>query len=145
MADIFGYNRTGASDVFVSDRSRLTIVGVEGADLIQGWSISYSQSITPIYEVGSSRLFWAKGNPTGGGQIGRIVGTNFLSMTHDICDKGTTIVIANTSGSCSGGGVSLTCTGAICTSVGFSAQAGQPTVSESVSFMFASLEVSNAG
>ncbi len=145
MADIFGYNRTGASDVFVSDRSKLTIVGVDGADLIQGWSISYQQSISPIYEVGSSRLFWAKGNPSGTGSISRIIGSNFLSMTSDICDKGTTVSISNTAGSCSGGGVTLTCTGAICTQVGFSAQAGNPTVSESVGFMFASLSVTNGG
>lgn len=51
MADIFGYDRTTAADVFVADRSRLTIVGVEGTDLIQSWSIQYTQSIQPIYEV----------------------------------------------------------------------------------------------
>ena len=141
MADIFGYNRTGASDVFVADKSKLTIVGVSGADLIQSWSISYQQSITPIYEVGSSRLFWAKGNPVGEGSIARIVGTTFLSMTSGICDKGTTITITNASGACSGDGISLTCTGAICTSVGVSAQAGNPTVSQSVTFQFASLSI----
>ena len=141
MTDIFGYNRTGASDVFVADKSKLTIVGVSGADLIQSWSVSYTQSITPIYEVGSSRLFWAKGNPVGQGSIARIVGKTFLSMTSDICDKGTTITITNASGACSGGGISLTCTGAICTSVGVSAQAGNPTVSQSVTFQFASLSI----
>lgn len=141
MADIFGYNRTTASDVFVADKSTLSIVGVEGVDLIQSWSVQYSQNIQPIYEIGSSKLYWAKGNPIGGGSIGRIVGNSFLRMSSDICDKGTTISIANASGSCSGGNVGLTCTGAICTSVGFSAQAGNPTVAESVSFQFASLEV----
>ena len=142
MADIFGYNRTGASDVFVADKSKLTIVGVEGVDLIQGWQVGYQQSIQPIYEVGSSRIFWAKGNPMGSGSIARIVGNTLLMMTHDLCDKGTTVVITNASGACSGGEVGLTCTGAICTSVGFSAQAGNPTVSESVAFQFASLSVS---
>jgi len=142
MADIFGYNRTGASDVFVADRSRLSIVGVDGVDLIQGWQLGYQQSIQPIYEVGSSRIFWAKGNPMGSGNISRIVGNSILQMTHDICDKGTTLVITNASGACSGGQVSLTCTGAICTSVGFSSQAGNPTVAESVAFQFAALQVS---
>ena len=142
MADIFGYNRTGASDVFVADRSKLSIVGVEGVDLIQGWQIGYQQSIQPIYEVGSSRIFWAKGNPLGSGSISRIVGNTLLQMTHDICDKGTTITISNASGTCTGGMVNLVCTGAICTSVGFSAQAGNPTISESVAFQFTSLQVS---
>lgn len=141
MADIFGYSRTTASDVFVSDKSRLSIVGVEGVDLIQSWQVQYTQSIQPIYEVGSSRIFWAKGSPSGNGSISRIVGSTFLRMTSDICDKGTTIQITNASGACSGGEVGLTCTGAICTSIGFSSQAGNPTVSESVSFMFASLSV----
>ena len=141
MADIFGYNRSTAADVFVADKSRLTIVGVEGVDLIQSWNVSYQQQIQPIYEIGSSKLYWAKSNPIGGGSIGRIVGNTFLRMSSDICDKGTTIVISNASGTCSGGEVGLTCTGAICTSVGFSAQAGNPTVSESVSFQFAALEV----
>ncbi len=144
MADIFGYNRTGASDVFVADKSKLTIVGVEGVDLIQNWSIQYTQSIQPIYEVGSSRLFWAKGNPIGQGSIARIIGTTFLSMTSDICDKGTTVVISNASGACSGGGISLTCSGAICTSVGVSAQAGNPTVSESIGFQFAALDIGSS-
>lgn len=141
MADIFGYNRGGASDVFVADRSRLTIVGVDGVDLIQNWSIQYQQNIQPIYEVGSSRLFWAKSNPVGNGSIGRIVGTSFLTMTSNLCDKGTTIAITNTSGSCEGGAVGLTCIGSICTSIGFSAQAGNPTVSESLTFQFSSLSV----
>lgn len=139
--DIFGYNRGTPTDVFVADKSKLVIVGVDGVDLIQGWSIQYSQQITPIYEVGSSRIFWAKGNPMGQGSIGRIVGANFLRMSSDICDRGTTIQISSVSGSCQSGSVSLTCTGAICTSIGFSAQAGNPTVSESVSFQFAALEV----
>lgn len=142
MADIFGYNRTGASDVFVADRSKLSIVGVSGVDLIQGWQIGYQQSIQPIYEVGSSRIFWAKGNPVGSGSISRIVGNSILTMTSNICDKGTTLTISNASGACTGGEVSLVCTGAICTSVGFSAQAGNPTVSESVAFQFAALQVS---
>lgn len=141
MADIFGYSRTTASDVFVSDKSKLTIAGVSGVDLIQSWQVQYSQSIQPIYEVGSSRIFWAKGNPSGGGSISRIVGNTFLRMTSDLCDKGTTIQISNMSGSCEGGSIGLTCTGAICTSVGFSSQAGNPTVAESVNFMFASLSV----
>lgn len=142
MADIFGYNRTGASDVFVADRSHLTIVGVDGVDLIQGWQIGYQQSIQPIYEIGSSRIFWAKANPTGSGQISRIVGNTMLMMTHDICDAGTTVVISNASGACSGGSVSLSCSGAVCTSIGFSAQAGNPAITESVAFQFASLSVS---
>jgi len=141
MADIFGYNRTGASDVFVADRSRLSIVGVDGVDLIQGWQIGYQQSIQPIYEVGSSRIFWAKGNPLGSGNISRIVGNSILRMTSDICDRGTTLTITNASGACSGGNVNIVCTGAICTSVGFSSQAGNPTVAEAISFQFASLQV----
>lgn len=139
--DIFGYNRGTPTDVFVADKSKLSIVGVSGVDLIQSWSVQYSQQITPIYEVGSSRIFWAKGNPMGQGSIGRIVGSTFLRMSSDICDKGTTVQIENASGACSSGSVSLTCTGSICTSIGFSAQAGNPTVSESVSFQFAALEV----
>jgi len=139
MADIFGYNRGGASDVFVADRSRLTIVGVDGVDLIQNWQIQYQQNIQPIYEVGSSRLFWAKSNPVGNGTIGRIVGTSFLTMTSGICDTGTTVVISNASGACSGGEVSLSCIGAVCTSIGFSSQAGNPTVSESLTFQFSSM------
>ena len=141
MADIFGYNRTGASDVFVADRSKLTIVGVSGVDLIQSWQVNYQQNIQPIYEIGSSRLFWAKSNPVGSGSIGRIVGSSFLKMSGKICDKGTTLQITNASGTCSGGSVSLTCVGAICTSIGFSAQAGNPTVSEQVAFQFTALNV----
>ena len=141
MADIFGYNRTGASDVFVADRSKLTIVGVTGVDLIQSWQVNYQQNIQPIYEIGSSRLFWAKSNPVGSGSIGRIVGSSFLKMSGEICDKGTTLQITNASGTCSGGSVGLTCIGAICTNVGFSAQAGNPTVSEQVAFQFTALSV----
>ena len=142
MADIFGYNRGGASDVFVADKSTLTISGVSGVDLIQNWQVTYQQSIQPIYEIGSSRLFWAKGNPIGSGTIGRIVGNSFLSMSSSICDTGATLSIGNASGACSGGAVGLTCFGVVCTSIGFSAQAGNPTVSESLGFQFSSLVIS---
>ena len=141
MADIFGYNRGGAADVFVADKSRLSITGVSGVDLIQSWQVTYQQSITPIYEIGSSRLFWAKSNPIGSGTIGRIVGSSFLALSSDICDKGATISITNASGACSGGEVNLTCIGAICTSIGFTAQAGNPTVSEALAFNFTALNV----
>lgn len=142
MADIFGYNRTGASDVFVADKSSLTIAGVSGVDLIQGWQVDYQQSIQPIYEVGSSRIFWAKSNPIGQGRISRVVGNSFLQMSGDICDTGKTLAITNASGACSGGKVTLVCLGAICTNVGFSAQAGNPTVAESVAFQFTALNIS---
>jgi hypothetical protein len=78
----------------------------------------------------------------GSGSISRVVGSTLLQMTHDICDAGTTITITNASGACSGGQVNLVCTGAMCTSVGFSSQAGNPTVAQSVSFQFTSLQVS---
>lgn len=142
MADIFGYNRAAASGVFTSDKSKLSIAGASGVDLIQGWQVNYAQQLTPIYEIGSSRLFWAKGNPVGQGTISRVVGRNFLKMASDVCDKGRTITISNTAGACSGGGVSLSCIGAICTSVGFSAQTGMPTVSEQVTFQFTSMTAS---
>lgn len=141
MADIFGYNRTAASGVFVADKSKLTITGASGVDLIQGWSIQYQQSISPIYEVGSSRLFWAKGTPLGSGSISRIVGSSFLSMSGETCDRGKTLTITNASGSCETDSVSITCLGALCTSIGFSSQAGNPTVAEQASFQFTGLEV----
>lgn len=142
MADIFGYNRSGATDIFTAEKSTLSIGGVEGAkSLIQNWQVNYQQQIQPIYEIGSSRVYWIKSNPVGNGSISKIVGADLLKLGTSLCDASGTSISINAGGSCkSGGVVNIKCTGVVVTSVGFQSSAQTPTVSQNVGFMFSSLE-----
>ena len=140
MADIFGYNRSTAADVFVADKSRLSIAGVSGVDLIQSWSVSYQQQIQPIYEIGSSRVYWLKANPIGSGSISKIVGSGVLKMGTSLCDTSGTSITIRAGGSCKGGSVNISCSGVVVTSVGFQSSAQTPIVTQNLGFMFASLK-----
>lgn len=141
MADIFGYNRSGATDIFTAEKSKLSISGVSGADsLIQGWQLDYHQQISPIYEIGSSKVYWVKANPLGNGSITKIVGASPMKIGSSLCDKSGTTITIKAGGSCNGGGgATITCNGVIVTSVGFQSQSSSPTVSQNIGFQFASM------
>lgn len=141
MADIFGYNRSGSTDIFTSEKSRLSISGVSGADsLIQNWQLNYQQQIQPIYEIGSSRVYWLKANPVGSGSISKIVGSGVLRMGTSLCDTSGTSITIRAGGSCKGGSVNISCSGVVVTSVGFQSSAQTPIVTQNLGFMFASLK-----
>ena len=78
IADVFGYKRNPKPDgVFSSEDSTLTVgdgTGASTPSLVQNWTVDYTQDVQELFEIGSNKLYWAKGRPVGRGGIGRIVG-----------------------------------------------------------------------
>lgn len=162
--DIFGYKRNPKpSGVFSSEDSKLFIAGAGGTGavegfLIQNWTMSYSQSVEELFEIGSNRLYWSKGRPQGQGSIARVVGSRdadtgeagfFPQNAFDLCDGGATMTISAVGGHCTGGaapeklskGVSIVMDGVVVTSIGFSMQVQDVKLAEQFAWRFAHLQV----
>ncbi len=144
MADIFGYTRNPKpAGVLSSENSTLVIGGAASASLatlVQDWTIQYQQNVEEIYELGSNRVFWKKGRPTGGGSIGRLVGAGvgsgikmFGKEAVDVCDGGATMQFTVGGGSCQGESpFTITLSGVVVTSVGYQSRAADPQVVEAL-------------
>lgn len=163
--DVFGYKRSPKPDgVFSSEDSTLTIGGTSmtsSAYLVQNWSVEYTQDVQELFEIGSNRLYWAKGRPVGRGSIGRIVGGVDPDMpsgsgglmpkeAFDICDGGASLMIKAVGGHCDTGGapfklnkgVTLTMSGVVITSIGFAMSVQDVRIMENYGWRFAHLEMS---
>ena len=159
--DVFGYKRNPKPDgVFSTEDSSLTIGGTSmtsSAYLVQSWNVRYQQEVTELFEIGSNRLYWAKGRPSGSGEIGRVVGANksdmpgtglFPKEAYDICDGGATMTIQAVGGHCDQNsnvpltlnqGVNITMSGVIITQLGFSMAVADVRIMEGYGWRFASM------
>jgi hypothetical protein len=162
--DIYGYKRNPKpSGVFSSEDSKLFIgssgsAAVEGY-LIQSWNMSYSQNVEELFEIGSNRLYWAKGRPVGQGSIGRVIGAKdadtgnsafFPKEAFDICAGGATLMISAIGGHCTtpgtgvevmGKGIDITMSGVVITTIGFGMQVTDVKLAENFAWRFAHLEL----
>jgi len=151
MSDIFGYNRNARPQkVFTTENSRLTLSGGAGVGyMIQNWNINYQQQVQEIFELGSSNLYWIKGQPQGQGTIARIIGDGgngvnlFPQSAFDLCDGGATMTIAASSGQCSGtaGTVNLSMDGVVVTAIGVSMSVQDMMLQQNFGWRFAKLTV----
>lgn len=179
MPDIFGYRRDPKpSGAFSTEDSVLTFGGVQspGDDprdtrnlglLVQNWRISYQQQVQEIFELGSNRLYWSKGRPTGTGQLVRAVGfapasvnsdgsgnqnRMFPPEAFDICKGGAMFKLTAKSGNCDyvegedrdftqTFGLGITMDGVLVTQIGYSAQVADTRLIEQVAWRFALLDV----
>ena len=160
--DIFGYKRNAKpAGVFSSEDSALTIGSASAASsayLVQNWSVEYNQDVQELFEIGSNRLYWAKGRPVGRGAVGRIVGAVnpdmpdgsglFPTEAFDICNGGVTMTIKATGGHCESGGadyvlnkgVGLKMSGVVVTTVGFAMTVADVRIMENYGWRFATLQ-----
>jgi len=151
MADIFGYNRNARPEkVFTTENSTLTISGSGVGYMIQNWNISYQQQVQEIFELGSSNLYWLKGQPQGQGTIARIVGNDGgsgISLmppgAFDLCDGGVTMNISASGGDCDGGGpaINIAMDGVVVTALGFSMSVQDMMVQQNFGWRFAKLSL----
>lgn len=106
MADIYGRQQIPVGGVFASDRALLTVSGAGGLGvgaLVQNVQANYAQQMTPLYELGSNRVYKVLGRPEGQLSIGRIVGTGeFAEALFDACSGGGTVSVQAASGFCNG-------------------------------------------
>jgi hypothetical protein len=160
--DIFGYKRDGKPQgVFSTTGSKMNMSGGGEAKgyLVQNWNTNYRQDVREIFEIGSDNLYWAKGRPTGTGEIGRIVGAKdaiatggfFPDKAYDLCDGGVQVTLSAKGGSCdkapSAGqtldkGVKIKMDGVVVSSIGFSMQVSQDIqLNESFGWRFAWMQI----
>ena len=152
--DVFGYNRTPTpQNVFSNSGSLLTFgSGSEPiGELIQSWSVTYNNNITEVFELGSNKIYWVQGRPTGSGQIGRIIGLGDIKLfpeeAFDVCLGGATMNISAKPGQCEAGNfakfskANLKMGGCVVTSIGFNANVSDTRINESISWRFSTLEI----
>lgn len=175
--DIFGYRRNPKpAGAFSTEDSLLTFGGVDMAAgeagtlglLVQSWNISYTQTLQEIFELGSNRLYWTKGRPSGTGVILRVVGfapasvnasgqnnkspSLFPSAAYDICQGGARFELQAKPGNCDyveGGqmdfnktyGIGVAMDGCLVASIGYTANVQDTRLMENISWRFAFLEV----
>lgn len=177
--DIFGYRRNPKpAGAFSTEDSELTFGGVEDPTqevrdaalglLVQNWNISYQQQVQEVFELGSNRLYWTKGRPTGTGRLTRAVGFQpasvnsdgqnggqsrmFPDEAFDICKGGAMFKLSAKSGNCDyvegeqmdfnkTYGVALTMDGVLVTQIGYTAQVADTRLIENVAWRFAQLDV----
>lgn len=147
MADIFGFNQTVGKPGFRDSASGEAALKFEGSpvNLVQNWNIQYTLNVQPIFECGSSKIYFAAKHSNGTMSISRIVAekpAQLVSKIGTVCDPKTASLTAAT-GTCNGGvPVTLKMLSTIIASVGFSGQAQNAYVGEDVQCMFAGLESS---
>lgn len=164
MADIFGYTRSPKpKGVFSLEGSQMNMSpgGPAEGYLVQNWRTNYSQEVREIFEIGSDAMYWAKGRPTGTGEIGRIVGAKdpiaggafFPQEAYDICDGGAHLELSVKGGHCQkqgnagqllDKGVKIIMDGVVVTSVGFQMQMpGDIQLNENFGWRFAYMEITS--
>lgn len=161
MADIFGYKRSPKpKGVFSTEDSMLTFGSVTSpiGYLVQQWQIQYQQQVTELFEIGSNELYWAKGRPSGGGQIGRVIGDVdadspgkgfFPAAAYDLCQGGVLLRLTAKSGACTTGPgfsagvkqVSVDMDGCVVTSIGFSMRVADVMLNEQIAWRFAFMQI----
>ena len=147
--NVFGYTEANLGGIFKApEKGGFMLNGSpDGIGYVQQWSAQYQQQVNPVYEVGSSKVYFAVRAASGTLTIGRIVGKNAQSLNKlfgSICDKPKDVSIAATE-NCynTEGKVTLTMKGVIPQSIGWSGNAQNAYVEEQVTAVFASMEEGN--
>ena len=141
--DIFGFKDAGFGGIFSADEAKFTVDTIGGEDmLIQNFQLQYQQQFQPIYEFGSSKVWFSRTHAAGTLTIGRIVGA--FDLIGHFADKGCSPTAADIevgNGLCEGNATSKTLhiEGAFLSGVQWSGQAGQAYVTEGCTITFASL------
>ena len=156
MADIFGFNDAEFGGLFSADEAKFTIDGIGDGMLIQNFQIQYQQQFQPIYEFGSSRVWYSRTHAAGQLSIGRIVSNDpIIERFAGMGCNATTATVEMANGLCAGGSLNrnvggssrttatrtLKLKGVFLTGVQWSGQAGQAYVSEGLTLTFVSAEM----
>ena len=152
--DIFGLTNTVAPFAFhdPTDNSGIFTMNGKELTLVQQWTVNYQQQVTPVYECGTSTVYFAGKHASGTLSVGRIIADTPLEMLQNlgtVCKQANGSIKAYT-GTCEGGSqggaeVTLELNGMLATSVGFSGQAQNSYVTEDVQVMFSFLTVNGGG
>lgn len=144
--DMFGYSRRvhAPGEVLSSEYATLAMEGGDNLTLLQSCQAGYTQQVQPVFEAGSSDLFWVAGQASGTCTIGRAVGKEgFLTKfgTGNCAELRSLDVALDGRGGCAavttGSGVSMS--GCMPRALGFTFGAGQLQMQETVEMLVASM------
>ena len=156
MSDVYGYKREAGKAVIAKATLSTITVGDGVPALIQDWGMDYTQQLAEVYEVGSSKVYWDAQPAKGSGSIGRMVGTSGdkgeFSFFHsskkafDLCEGGVEAAVSVKGKGCGDAESedlgTITLSGLVVNSIGFSSSVGQNNVSEKIGLQFTGMDVS---
>lgn len=137
--DIFGYNKNKETSTGLLPPGAI-ILTIDGTrvNLAQEVRITYGRDVTPVYELGSEDVHLVSGKASGTCNVQRMIGDALKGyLPNSPCDI-QNISVTKGSAVCGSGSVSLHMQGML-KSVGFTATAGQLTVTDSAEFTISSL------
>lgn len=148
--DIFGYNRQVIEKQIVSADNVSFDLGEGKISLVQSATIDYEHQIQPVFEVGSSSMFFVNGQPSGVMRFATLVGKegffHGLNLGNQACGTLNTIsanIVDNSDGSCDievNKNNTLKVEGAILKSISLQIQAaGELRIAQGGVFQFAKL------
>jgi len=144
-ADIF--NREAiVGEPFSADDSELLFVGGDSQTMVvQSLNINYEQTITRLWEVGSSKQYFVSGHQQGTATMARVVGPKpvagaFMEQYGDVCNIQSNHVTFVVKGDCSVKGGRIKVTGVVITSVSYAIRAQDMVVNETVNMLIAKVE-----
>lgn len=155
MADIFNRSTDSFGGSFAADQAKVTfpaLTGNNGADtglLVQNMSLTYTQSVSRLYEIGSTNVYYVGGRTSGDASLQRVIGprklaTAFYSTYGDICNARTNTLHFSVATGCDGAQSgtarsSFTAHFVVITTIGVTLQSADMLISETLQLMFSSL------
>lgn len=172
--DIFGQKAATFGGAFGADDALLTfsqirdaytdqLIGGEVPLLLQNMALQYQQTITRLYDLASTLVFYVRGRAAGQCSLGQVVGPSklsyaFLSSYGQVCDAGNhNLNITLLSGCGASGSSSFNPTGAwqntqgyiaemaVIESIGLQMTAEQMVIQQNLVMMISSLKYDEAG
>ena len=147
-SEVFGYKDTWGGGLKSPDSAGF-MFNERDLALVQQWNVQYQQTVTPLFECGSSKIYFAAKHASGTCSLGRVV-TGGVSegpqqplskQLGTVCEPGEAQIVATEGCEGSSSTTTLYMHNTILSGVGYSGQAQNAYVSEDVQIMFASLDV----
>lgn len=147
--DIFGIERTTKSSKELGS-SEFAVININGKSpsLVQALQYSYGREVNPVFEVGSSSVFFQGGRATGQVSMSRLVGKQgfqaLIEGADEKCGEIGAITVQLRGGQCKAapaGRSRITFDDAMLTSVGGELSAATANITESAQMLIAGMSV----
>lgn len=151
MPDIFNRRSDSYGGSFSADGARMLFamdgLSAETGMLIQQLGVQYQQQVTRLYEVGSNAVYLVGGRTAGTGTLNRVLGPKKLAKAFylaygDICNAAKNMLQFEAAAGCNeafDANVALHCRFVVVNQIGFSLNAGDMMINESMGIMFSSM------
>lgn len=158
--EVFTDTRAAFKGAFRSDTSRLTFANLGTAQdvgtLVQSFQLGFQQAIMRLFEIGSTNFYYVAGRAQGSGSLQRVIGPQKLLMAFyerygKICNAARNDIVFSGRFQCEtdngqeGANGSIKARNVVLNSIAYNMTAQDMLIGESSSFIFAALELSEAG